>query len=119
MQGTKVVGSNLEDFSKHIRDKLKLWAEVIKSAGNTPDLKCGRSRVLQLSMTSGRRGLVWAERRANQRGALCRGRLSAQLGIRSALTDPHYWPNRRTMWVRIHTMVIAIDVNMTLNVLLS
>lgn len=37
VQGTEVVGSNPEDFSKHIRNELKLWAEVIKSAGITPD----------------------------------------------------------------------------------
>jgi len=37
VQGTEIVGSYPEEFSKHIRNELKLWAEVIKSAGVTPN----------------------------------------------------------------------------------
>ena len=34
-QGAEVVGSSPQEFSKYIRDELKRWGEVIKSAGIT------------------------------------------------------------------------------------
>ncbi len=36
-QGGEVVGSSPEEFSKHIRNELQRWAEVIKSAGIAPE----------------------------------------------------------------------------------
>lgn len=36
-QGSELVGSSPEEFSKHIRNEVRRWAEVIKSAGITPD----------------------------------------------------------------------------------
>ena len=35
--GSKLVGSSPEEFSKHIRSELQRWAEVVKSAGITPE----------------------------------------------------------------------------------
>ncbi len=36
-QGSEMVGSSPDEFSKHIRNELQRWAEVIKSAGIAPE----------------------------------------------------------------------------------